>query len=169
MENFAERIERAVAAIANAMAMLSVFSLLILTAVVTLSVIMRYVFNNALTWTDEISTYCLLSIVFFGLAHTLRHGGHIRVDVLTNLFSRRVNGYLHLVAYLVGILFSLVLILGVYHRIENFYIRQTESFTDLYTPLFIPALPLLIGAVMFLLMMAAMALKHVFSMALGEW
>lgn len=168
MEKFAERLERAAEAAANGMAMLSVFSLWILTAVVTFAVIMRYVFNDALTWADEISTYCLVSIVFFGLAHTLHHGGHIRIDILTNLFPRRVNAYLQLMAYFVGIVFSVVLIFGVFHRIENFYIRHTESFTELYTPLYIPALPLLIGSVMFLLMMAAMALKHIVSMALGE-
>ena len=49
----------------------------------TYSVIMRFVFNSSLAWTDELATYCLLWMVFFGLTYTLYVGVHIRIDFFT--------------------------------------------------------------------------------------
>ncbi len=148
-----KRLERWLDAISDRIALLSVFSLVILTLLITLSVVMRYVFNNALTWSDEIASYCLVAIVFFGLSHTLIKGGHIRIDVLTSILSERIRNLFHLFSYVIGVAFSVFLISAVSHRIENFWVRNTTSFTELHTPLYIPALPLIVGAVMLLLTM----------------
>ena len=153
MANAIKRLEQWLDAISDAIALLSVIGLVILTVLVTFSVVMRYVFNDALTWSDEIASYCLLAIVFFGISHTLIKGGHIRIDLLTNLLSKRVRNWFMLLSYVIGTLFCVFLVLAVWHRIDNFWVRHTISFTDLRTPLYIPALPLLVGAVMLLLTM----------------
>ena len=153
MADTIKRLERWLDALSDRIALLSVFSLVLLTLLITFSVLMRYLFNNALTWSDEIASYCLVAIVFLGLSHTLIKGGHIRIDVLTNLLSEPLRNRIQLACYAVGLCFSLFLVLATYHRIENFWVRNTVSFTELRTPLYIPALPLLIGAVMMLLTM----------------
>ncbi len=42
----------------------------------------RYVLNDSLAWTEEIATYCLVAIVFIGVAMCVRLGRHIHVDFL---------------------------------------------------------------------------------------
>ena len=42
-------------------------------------VIMRYVFSNPLSWTDEIAVYCMVWSVYLGGALAVREGAHIRV------------------------------------------------------------------------------------------
>src|SRR5690606_31904824 len=114
--------------------------------VVTQEVIARYVFNAPSTWSDEIASYLLIAIVFLGLAQDLRLDIHIRIDVVTNLVSNRVRAYLEVLAYIIGILFSIFLALAVWTRFLNFWTRNTASDSLLMTPLWIPMVPVLLGA-----------------------
>ena len=82
-------IERVTERVSTWLAELAAVSALLLTVVVTYSVIMRFVFNSSLAWTDELATYCLLWMVFFGLTYTLYVGAHIRIDFFTVMLSKR--------------------------------------------------------------------------------
>ena len=42
----------------------------------------RYVMNDSYAWTEEIATYCLVVIVFWGAAMCVRLSRHIQVDFL---------------------------------------------------------------------------------------
>jgi TRAP-type C4-dicarboxylate transport system permease small subunit len=42
----------------------------------------RYVLNDSYAWTEEIATYCLMSVVFVGAAMCVRLSRHIQVDLL---------------------------------------------------------------------------------------
>ena len=165
MAHAIKRLEGWLDAISDNVAILSVIALVILTVLVTFSVVMRYVFNSALTWSDEIAAYCLVAIVFFGLSHTLIKGGHICIDVLTNLMSENVRNWFMVLSYSVGIAFSVFLVFSVEHRFAEFLKRGSTSFTVLQTPLFIPAIPLLIGAVMLLLTMILKLASLIIDMA----
>lgn len=168
MKQLLDRTERALNRFSSALAFLSVISLFLLMAVVTLGVIMRYGFNNALSWSDEVASYSLLAIVFFGMAHTFHQGGHIRIDFVFNSVPPRVKPWLNLFLHVIGLLFALAMILAVYTRIENFWVRNTRSFTDLYTPLYIPALPLMIGSVLLFLVLLAQVLRILVQIGTGD-
>ena len=59
---------------------------------VAYAVVMRYVFNSAPTWVDDSVGFILVGIVMLGAATTLRQGGHINVDMLTE----RLGGHVQL-------------------------------------------------------------------------
>jgi TRAP-type C4-dicarboxylate transport system permease small subunit len=42
----------------------------------------RYVLNDSYAWTEEIATYCLISVVFVGAAMCVRLSRHIQVDLV---------------------------------------------------------------------------------------
>ena len=136
-------------------------AVLALTTMVTVGVVMRYGFNAALTWADEISSYCLLAISMLGLAHTLNVGAHIRIDVYTQRIKGRARLWLELGCYAAGDVFSVLLLLGCWERFDNFWRRNTISFTDLHTPLYLPALMLLFGAGAFLLLMLGRTVEQI--------
>ena len=140
--------------------------MVLLTAMVTVGVVMRYVFNAALTWADEVSSYCLLAIALLGLAHTLDAGAHIRIDFYTVRLRPRPRQWVELVCYAVGLVFAVLLILGCWARFQNFWVRNTISFTDLHTPLFLPAGLLLVGSGAFLVLMLSRAVEHLAGMFL---
>ncbi|MGP1677067.1 MAG: TRAP transporter small permease subunit [Burkholderiales bacterium] len=126
--------------------------------VVTYEVVLRYLLNAPTTWSDEIASYLLIAIVFLGLAQNLRLGDHIRVDVITGKVPAGVRLWLELFAYVVGLIFSLMLAVGVWIRFNNFWMRHTLSDSPLMTPLWIPMVPVLLGtAVLALAMLAGLA------------
>jgi TRAP-type C4-dicarboxylate transport system permease small subunit len=66
-------------------------SLLASLALIGWSVVMRYVFNDAPVWVDEVVGFALVAIVMLAAAQTLRRGEHISVDLLTTRLTSRAN------------------------------------------------------------------------------
>jgi len=60
----------------------------LLTVVIFVSVVMRYTFNHPIHWTNEVSEYILIFIVFMGSAELMKKGEHIRAD----FFVRKLHG-----------------------------------------------------------------------------
>lgn len=123
--------------------------------VVTYEVISRYLLNSPTTWSDEIASYLLIAIVFLGLAQNLRLGDHIRIDIVTEKMSARARIWLELFAYAIGLVFSAMLLVGIWIRFHNFWMRNTLSDSPLMTPLWIPMVPVLLGTAIFILAMLA--------------
>jgi TRAP-type C4-dicarboxylate transport system permease small subunit len=134
-----------------AIGVVCVVAMMILT---TADVVARYAFNAPTMWADEIASYLLIAIVFFGLAQNLRLGNHIRIDVVTGLLPARVCLILEIVAYAAGFLFSIILLAGTWTRFDNFWVRQTTSDSILMTPLWLAMLPVVLGAAVLVLAMA---------------
>jgi len=118
-------------------------------AIVTYDVVLRYFFNDPTVWAGEVASFLTIAVVFLGLAHNLRRGDHIRIDVLTKLLSPRMQLWLDVVAHGVAIVFSVVLFMGCWVRFDNFWVRHTTSDSPLMIPLWIPMLPVLVGAAVF--------------------
>ena len=65
---------------------LACFALLVMAALVFVQVVIRYVFNSALSWTDEVAVYCMLWTVYLSASWAVRERAHIRVtNLLTSL------------------------------------------------------------------------------------
>lgn len=61
------------------------------------SVIMRYVFNHVIFWSEEAIIYLVIFSTFVGAVVTLRHDEHVNVDIIGFLLGERGRRYLHLI------------------------------------------------------------------------
>lgn len=61
--------------------------LLVSFALIGWAVLMRYAFNAAPVWVDEVVGFALVAIVLLAAAQTLRRGEHIGVDLLVGRLS----------------------------------------------------------------------------------
>lgn len=61
-----------------------------------LVVALRYLFNWAPIALQETMTYLHASLFMLGAAYTLNHGGHVRVDVFYQNFSRRKQSWVNI-------------------------------------------------------------------------
>jgi TRAP-type C4-dicarboxylate transport system permease small subunit len=62
-------------------------SLGVTVALVFLQVIMRYVFNNSLYWSEELTRYIFIWQIWLGASIGLREKKHIKVEVLESVLS----------------------------------------------------------------------------------
>jgi TRAP-type mannitol/chloroaromatic compound transport system permease small subunit len=80
-----------------------------MTSVLLVEVCLRYFFNAPTIWAAETAQYLFGYIFLLGGAYTLKHQGHVRVDVLINLLPERGRAVLNLLCYPI-ILFYLVVL-----------------------------------------------------------
>jgi TRAP-type C4-dicarboxylate transport system permease small subunit len=72
-------------------------ALLILVTLTSVNVILRYVFNSGLVWSDEICKYCLIYSGFFSIGYWVKHGTGIKVDALVQILPKSVQKVLYVV------------------------------------------------------------------------
>jgi TRAP-type C4-dicarboxylate transport system permease small subunit len=95
-----KRIDRRLARLED---LLIIAMMAILAVVLGVGVVLRYVFNNPLTWSEELVVTIFVWMVMLGVPSALRSKMHIRIDVLILRLSnsaRRTVGYL---AYIAGL------------------------------------------------------------------
>jgi TRAP-type C4-dicarboxylate transport system permease small subunit len=136
---------------ASGLAGAGILALVAMMVVVTLDVILRYVFNQPTVWAGEVASFLTIAVVFLGLAQNMRLGDHIRIDILTGRLPARTRLFLDVAAHAIAIVFAVVLFWGCWVRFDNFWVRQTVSDSPLMIPLWLPMLPVLAGAAIFCL------------------
>ncbi|BFL46829.1 TRAP transporter small permease [Lactonifactor longoviformis] len=69
------------------------FSLLlsIMTIVVFIQVICRYILHASLPWSEEVSRYCMIYTVFIGVGAGLKAGTHTGVDALVMILPQKAK------------------------------------------------------------------------------
>ena len=83
---------------------------LVLALVMGGNVLLRYGFSLGWIWTQELEWHLLVPICLFGMSYALRHGEHVRVDVLFDKFSQRSKHSIDVISAILGMAFSLLVI-----------------------------------------------------------
>ena len=74
------------------------------------NVLLRYGFSIGSIWMQEFEWHLMVPICVFGMSYALRHGEHVRVDVLFQYFSQRNKHLVELISAVVGMLLSIIVI-----------------------------------------------------------
>jgi len=124
---------------------------MILIAVLTLMQILGRLFGVMVIDAGEIAGYAMAGSIFFALAHTLRTGGHIRV----NLLLTRLRGRARQVFEFVCLAVALVLA-GMFAIFSVKMTMDSYAFNDVSTgmmpvPLWIPQLTMALGSILFVI------------------
>lgn len=67
------------------------FSLAAMSLSVFGNVVLRYVFNSGLTWSEEMSRYFFVWMVFLGAIAALKDKMHLGVDIVVNALPRKLQ------------------------------------------------------------------------------
>jgi len=51
-----------------------------------LQIIMRYIFKASIKWSEEVSRYLFIWMVFIGISYGVKKGAHMRIDMLEALY-----------------------------------------------------------------------------------
>lgn len=71
----------------------------VIVLIMTLQVLMRYVFQNPLTWTQELSILLLVYLSFFSADVVLYRKGHIGITYFVELLKPDIRKYVQILVY----------------------------------------------------------------------
>lgn len=83
---------------------------LVLALVMGANVLLRYGFSLGWIWAQELEWHLLVPIVLFGMSYAMRHGEHVRVDILFAGFGRRTKLVVELASALLAMAFAVIVV-----------------------------------------------------------
>ena len=104
-----------------------------LTVIVTVDVILRYVFNSPLPWGRDVNGLLLLITVFSALPHAWDRGYHIRMEVFYNRLLGRARSVADIATGVAGILFFGLMGVQAF-RFTRYMAATGETAEDLLMP-----------------------------------
>ena len=88
MKRSIQKVDKCLSMIENAVIILGLSAMFL---ILLAQVIMRYVFSRPLTWSEEAARFILVYVSFIGISYAYRQKGHIRMEVVVNLFPQAVR------------------------------------------------------------------------------
>lgn len=74
------------------------------------NVFLRYGFSLGEIWAQELEWYLLVPLTLVGMSYALRHGEHVRVDVLFATFSPRTKLAIDTLSAVIAMIFSALVV-----------------------------------------------------------
>ena len=95
---------------------------------VTFQVILRYVFSNPLSWTEELSRFSMIWLTYIGAIIAMRENKHITIDILDKILSDKLRKIINIVSKSFSLIFLLILFYyGIKKVVLNLNIRATVT------------------------------------------
>lgn len=103
--------------------------LVAMTALVVLGIVSRSALNISLPFTIEYAEYLIPAVGLGGAAYALRHGAHVRADVLLHRLPVRTRARLVLAGYVAGLGYLVVLVV---FTLETALVSIAQGYTSIY-------------------------------------
>ena len=81
--------------------LISSFLILILIILVSLSVILRYVFSIGFVWLQDLYIWIHAIFILLGISYTLKKDEHVRIDLLYRSWSKKTKNIINFVGILI--------------------------------------------------------------------
>lgn len=90
---------------------LCVILMSIMTVIIFVQVVMRYVFHNSLAWSEELARYCFIWLVYLGISYGCKIMKHIKIDAALKIFPEKIRPYIVILGDLCVLTFSIYIVL----------------------------------------------------------
>ena len=91
------------------------------------NVLLRYLFSTGSVWSQELEWHLLVPLILFGSSYALRHGDHVRVDIVYGKFSDRSKLLVDLVSAILCIIISALFLWFSLHYVQQSYVIDEGS------------------------------------------
>lgn len=86
-----------------------VSTMAIMTILVFIQVVMRYVFSNSLSWSEELARFIFLWLSWIGASYAVKERSHFRVEMFANILKGSTRKWFEFLILLVWFAFSMVM------------------------------------------------------------
>ena len=102
--------------------LISAFFISVTTILVVINIVLRYIFNSGLVWSEEVATGCFVWSVFIGAVAVFKHRGHVGVDIIVKKMPQGVQKAVALITDII-----LVALNGYMSYLSILYISQSYT------------------------------------------
>jgi TRAP-type C4-dicarboxylate transport system permease small subunit len=85
-------------------------SLSAMSVIIAVQVLMRYVFQSSLSWSEEIARYLFIWLIYVGISYGVKKSAHVSVTALDLVLSDKARRCLKIISIIVFFLFSVMII-----------------------------------------------------------
>ena len=100
---------------------------LVIVVLMATNVVLRYLFSAGTVWAQELEWHLLVPLILFGMSYSLRHGEHVRVDILYSKFPDRAKAIVDLVSALLCMALSVLVIWLSLKYVQQSYVIDEGS------------------------------------------
>ena len=99
----------------------------VFTTILFIQVVMRYVFNNSLSWSEELARYLFIWLCFIGVSFGAKQMKHLKIDVFINVFPKKFRPYVIVFADVIVLAFSVIIMYAAYVTVVRYMALGTAS------------------------------------------
>jgi len=97
-----------------------------MTLLVFSEVVLRFVFNTGISWSQEVTLYMMAWFVLFGASYGVKVGAHIGVDSFVKLFPKKVRVALGLFSVSICIAYCVIFMIGAWNYLAKLHLIHLE-------------------------------------------
>lgn len=86
------------------------WTMLVMSTVVFAQVIMRYIFNNSLSWSEELAVFMSTYMTWIGASYGVKVNKHLRITVFVDLLKEKYRRIAYLLVDIAWFAFSIAMI-----------------------------------------------------------
>lgn len=124
-------------------------SYFVLVPLLFLQIVMRYVFSNSLTWSEELARYIFLWQLWLGAGWAVKKERHIRIEIIKGKLSEKGGVFLEIFVTVVWCAFTIFLITKSYEITAKIW-KLKQFSPALHLPMAIPYSSVPVGCMLML-------------------
>lgn len=99
---------------------LAAYLFIFLTIMLFAQVVSRYVFNNAVTWTEELANMVFVFLTYLGVSAGVKHRKHLSIDFVVQKVSFKKKRIMLIVSDIIFILFCIYMLFPMFTIINGY-------------------------------------------------
>lgn len=100
-----------------------------ITLLLTLQVILRFIFATGFSWGEEVARFLFVWLMYFSIAYATRNQRHIRVAFLVQSFGEKAHKVFMIISDLIFLVFSILIFLSAIKVCQSVFKYQDMAVT----------------------------------------
>lgn len=118
--------------------------LILMTLVMLIQVVMRYVFNSALSWPEEFCRYCFIYMTFLTIGFCVSRQSMLRLDLIIKVIPKKVGDILEFIIWIMCLVFFIYMFIYSI-KLVNLTITSSRTSPTMGIPYYIIYLSTILG------------------------
>lgn len=140
------------------------WSMLIMSALIFMQVIMRYIFNNSLSWSEELTVFISTYMIWIAASYAIKKDAHLRITLFVDMLRPKPRSLVYLTIDVVWLFFSGCMIYLGEKMVRMSYTNNRLS-PAMEVPMWIIYASLILGSVLMCIALAGKILERIADLA----